>query len=335
MPDSFTMADEEIVLVTQLPSDSWFEGFVLRPNGNILATRLDKPELYTFDAEDPDATPHLLHHLELCNGLINIIELPGRPDEYHILSGNIDLEKGTCKDCLLWHAVLSQDDSSPPKLTQIAEVKDAGFAMGIVAVTDRVMLIADSGKGCVWHLDTETGKMSQFVADDTMMPPTEADFFGLNRIRVVGDYLWFTNTSAGTLYRIPVEMDTAQPEVAIRATGPVQKVLGDLPHLDGLALTKDQTRAYTVSMADGQLLEIKVDPATGQGSVEVITTSLDSPTGVELVYVNGRPKLYVVCCGEIDMAWIPKIDENPWASMDFNSNVVGTVTSEVVTVTQM
>ncbi|KAI1338461.1 hypothetical protein F5Y15DRAFT_417107 [Xylariaceae sp. FL0016] len=323
------MSEEDIVLVTQLPSDSWFEGFALRPNGKILAARLDQPELYTFRAEDEDATPELLHTFPSCTGLVNIDTVPGRQDEYVVLAANLDLETASNTDNVLWHVALSADDSSPPKATKMCDVTGTGFAIGIVAISERTFLIPDSHKSCIWQLDSETGTKTEFYADETMKVATaDHSTFGLNRIRVFDDFLYFTNTSAGFVGRIPIAMDRSNPAVGIRVTGPVQKVCDQLPHLDGLAISKDQTHAYTASYVDGQLLELRVNPATGEGKMEVIVTSLDSPTGVELVYVDGKPKLYVVCCGEIDMAWIPKYDENPWAAMgDINSAI--SITHEV------
>lgn len=82
---------EDIVLVTQLPSDSLFEGFAMRPNGHMLLTRLDMCELYTLDAENPDAEPCLLEtNFPGANGLINLCPLQGRSDEYAVIAGGKD-----------------------------------------------------------------------------------------------------------------------------------------------------------------------------------------------------------------------------------------------------
>lgn len=322
---------QDVVLVTQLPSDSWFEGFALRPNGKILTSRLDEPELYTFNAEDPEATPQLLHSFEEhANGLINLCPLPGTHDEYLVLSAVVDLVNITFEDFIVWRVSLSPDDSSPPKVVKVTDVKDTGFCIGIVAISDRVFLLPDSFKNCIWRLDIQTGQISLLVADDTMKaPPGEGNWFGLNRVRITDGFLWFTNTSAGMLCRIPIERLQDDPSVAIQTTGPVQIVTDDIPHCDGLALSRDQTSVYTCSYMDGHIWKVSIDPSTGKGTTSVVMRNLASPTAVELDYVNDKPKLFIVCCGEIEMGWFVQDDQNPWSEV---ANINSAVTVTVVTV---
>ncbi|KAI6091677.1 hypothetical protein F4821DRAFT_254990 [Hypoxylon rubiginosum] len=326
---------QDVVLVTQLPSDSWFEGFALRPNGKILASRLDEPELYTFNAEDPESTPQLLHNFEEeANGLINICPIPGRTDEYYVLSGVVDLVNIEFEEFIVWRVVLSPDDSSPPEVTKVTKIEDTGFCIGIVPITDRVVLVPDSFKNCIWRLDVETGKTSVLIADDTMkVAGGEGDFFGLNRIRITTEFLWFTNTSAGTLCRIPIKRCPDDASVGIETIGPVQVVADDIPHCDGLALSRDQTTVYTCSYTDGHIWKISIDPTTGKSMTSVVLKNLAAPTAVELVYVNDQPKLFVVCCGEIEMNWFVQDDQNPWSEVaNINSAVTVTVVTQEETV---
>ncbi|KAI4861587.1 hypothetical protein F4820DRAFT_57967 [Hypoxylon rubiginosum] len=322
---------DDVVLVTQLPSDSWFEGFALRPNGKILASRLDEPELYTFNAEDPDSTPELLHNFEEeANGLINLCPIPGSNDEYLILSGVVDLVNIEFEDFIVWRVALSPDDSSPPKITKVTKIENTGFCIGIIPISERVVVIPDSFKNCIWCLDIQTGNTSLLVADDTMkVAGGEGDFFGLNRIRVTDEFLWFTNTSAGTLCRLPIERVQDDPSVGIRTTGPVQIVTDDIPHCDGLALSRDQTAVYTCSYTDGYIWKVGIDPTTGEAKTDVVLKNLSAPTAVELVYVNDKPKLFVVCCGEIEMNWFVQDGQNPWSELaNINSAVSVTVVTQ-------
>ncbi|KAI0026131.1 hypothetical protein F4780DRAFT_9249 [Xylariomycetidae sp. FL0641] len=331
LPEDFTMAEEDIVLVTQLPSDSWFEGFVTRPNGKILATRLDQPELYTFDGEDEETTPKLVTTFDECNSLINISALPGRRDEYVVLTGYLNLEACTCKDCIVWHVKLDENDAKPPTIEKITALPmdKVLFPLGMEAVSEHVCLIPDSASARIWRMDTRKGEVEEFLADEATMKINSAeDFFGLNRLCLKEGFLWFTNTSAGKLCRVPIEMDE---DVGIRTTGPIQIVNDTLTHCDGLAISNDQTRAYTASYVEGQLWEVKLDPKTGTSTVETIVTSLDSPTSVQLVHKDGKPKLYIVCCGEIEMGWIPQDGQNPWKEMgDLNAAITSVTVTESV-----
>ncbi|KAI1111282.1 hypothetical protein F5Y14DRAFT_454154 [Nemania sp. NC0429] len=331
------MAKEDVVLITQCPSDSWFEGFVLRPNGKVLATRLDKPELYTFEPEDQDAVPQLVCTLPNCNSLANICAIPGSDDEYFVLASTADLELVAQKDVSLWRIALGGHDSAPPKTIRIANVPEEGYCMGVKAVSDRIVLIPDGKTSCIWHLDTQTGKKTLFADDQSMKQVVEDGLFGVNRIQIFGDYVYFTNSSGGILGRIPVELDPSHADVGIRKTGPVQVIADNLPsNLDGLAVSPDQAHAYVASHIDGHLHKVQIDAATGKGDAQVIMSNLDSPTGVNLVPQPDDPakiKLYIVCCGEIEVAWMPR-EDNPWEAIrDINSAITFTVTEEVVETT--
>ncbi|ORY58819.1 uncharacterized protein BCR38DRAFT_446704 [Pseudomassariella vexata] len=320
---------EDPILVTQLPSDAWFEGFALRPNGHILVSRLDQPELYTLDAENPDAQPELLHTFPDANGLINLCPLLGCEDEYAVLSGIVDLGNVKFENFIIWRVKLHGSD--PPELTQLAKLESSGFCIGIMAATERTLLIADSQKHCIWRFDMPTGKTSVLVADETMKIASTDDFFGLNRLRMVGNYVWFTNTSAGILCRVPIELDKDDPVTGVRTTGPVETITDDLPHCDGLAVTKDQEVVYSASYMNGWLWKVNIDPETGEAKTDVVMENLVSPTAVELVYVDGKPKLFIVCCGEIDLGWINADDRTSWSDLaQINASVTVTVTTEEV-----
>ncbi|KAI0096351.1 hypothetical protein GGR51DRAFT_31430 [Nemania sp. FL0031] len=328
------MPSEEVVLITQVPSDSWFEGFVLRPNGKVLASRLDKPELYTFDPEDPDAVPQLVCTLPDCNSLVNICSIPGYSDEYFILASTADLEVVAHKDVWLWRIIMSDDDSIPPQTARVTSVPEEGYCLGVKAVSDRVVLLPDGRTSCIWHLDTKTGEKTLFADDETMEYSVADGFFGVNRIQIVENYVYFTNSSSGTFCRMPVEFDPSCEEVGIRRAGPVQTIIDDLPsNLDGMAVASDHTHAYVASHIDGHLHKVLIDPTTGKGESHVILSSLDNPTSINLAPSPANPnkmKLYIVCCGEIEVAWMPR-EDNPWEAIrDINSAVTVTVTQEVV-----
>ncbi|KAI1291426.1 hypothetical protein F5Y03DRAFT_33796 [Xylaria venustula] len=333
------MPEEDVVLITQAPSESWFEGFVVRPNGKVLATRLDKPELYTFLAEDQSAIPQLVCTLPECNSLINICSIPGYEDEYFVLSSTADLELVSHTNVRLWRVIMGSDDSIPPKTIPVASVPDEGFCLGVTAISDRIVLLPDGKSACIWHLDTQTGKKTVFSEDESMSRGVCEAFFGVNRLQIVGNFVYFTNSGAGKLCRLPIEFDPSHEEVGIRTAGPVQTIIDDLPsNLDGMAVAPDQSHAYVASHIDGHLHKVVIDPTAGKGESHVILRSLDSPTGVNLASHPSDPKkskLYIVCCGEIEVAWMPR-EDNPWEAIrNINSAVKVTVTQEVVETTTM
>ncbi|OTB09667.1 hypothetical protein M426DRAFT_316201 [Hypoxylon sp. CI-4A] len=323
---------EDVVLVTQLPSDSWFESFILRPNGKILATRLDEPELYTLNAEDPEATPQLIHNFGGdAKGLIDLCPLPGHNDEYLLLSAVVDLATVKFENFIIWRVSLDPDDIKPAKVSKVADAHITGLCIGVVAISERIALLPDSRKSCIWRLDMETGDVSLFIEHDTMKAADgEGNFFGLNRARVTDQYLWYTNTSGGKLCRVPIERVPDDASVGIRLTGPVQVVADDIPHCDGLALSKDQTAVYTCrSDMDSHVWKVSIDPATGKGTTSIVMRHLASPTATLLDYQNGKPKLFIVCCGEIQVVWREVDDQNPWGDI-IGINSAVTVTAVTV-----
>lgn len=302
---------EETHLVTQLPQTGWFEGFALRPNGHILVSRLDEPILYTFNAEDKEADPQELHTFSNATGVINLCPLEGRHDEYAVISGRPDIDAMKFDNCdyILWRVTISPDDTIT--VAKIADLDDYGFSIGIIPASEHTLLIADSCRNLICALDIATG-VSTVLAEDASMKATDGEPFGLNRLRMGQGFVWFTNTSAGTLSRFPISIDGA----SIKATGPVQTLCEDIEHCDGLAIAKDASTVWTASMANGWLWQVDIDEEDGEvfATTSVIKEDLYSPTAVEAACVSGKARLYVVCNGqrEKEQAWIRKDGSNPW-----------------------
>ncbi|KAI1326582.1 hypothetical protein F5Y16DRAFT_374684 [Xylariaceae sp. FL0255] len=172
-----------------------------------------------------------------------------------------------------------------------------------------------------------------------MTPAGEDSFFGINRIRVIETFVYYTNTSTGCIGRIPMTLETGRHDIGIVATGPAQIVIDDLPgHLDGLAISTDQTHAYVASYLDGHLHKVTID-SEGQGTSKVILENLDRPTGINIAPSptdQNKSKLYVICCGEIEVAWFAAYKEDPWKAIrDLHSAVHATVVERVTQILQI
>ncbi|KKY36931.1 putative six-bladed beta-propellerlike protein [Diaporthe ampelina] len=329
------MLQEDIHLITQLPQNAWFEGFVIRPNGYILVSRLDEPVLYTFDAEDREAEPQGVHAFPDATGLINLCPIPGRNDEYAVISGkpDIDAMQFNNKDYTVWRVTFTSE--TDVTVSKLADLDDYGFSIGIIPASEHTLLVADTFLNRICSLDIATGASSVLVEDVTMKAVDGAPF-GLNRLRIAVGFVWFTNTSAGTLCRFPISIDGPK----VTATGPVQVICDDVEHCDGLALAADASAAWTASMSNDWLWRIDLDRdgdmngGGGGGDVVATTTvvkeNLYSPTAVEPFYAGDRLKLYVVCNGdrEEQQSWIKKTDTNPWP--DFHNVTVTESVSVIV-----
>ncbi|KAH9884058.1 hypothetical protein F4778DRAFT_573583 [Xylariomycetidae sp. FL2044] len=319
---------QEVVLVTQLPSDSWFEGLCVSSNGRALATRLDKGELWSIDTTNPDAEAVLLHTFPDCNCILALCAMKGDEDCFFLVTANADLTGPSFSDFWLWKAEFSLDDSSPPKYTKMEQIPGVGLLSDSASVSDRLLLAADSTNGCIWRFDMRTGKSSMLLAHESMRPGFPESPFGISRVKVEAGYVWYTNTSTGTLSRFPVEL--TGDDVGIRATGPVEAVSRDVLHCDGFAITPDSA-AYVVRFMDGELERIEAAKAESSRQ-RTVMRNLVSPAAIELVHQgpNAKPKLYIVCNGSIEIDWFKEDSENPWSDFaNFNSAV--TVSSVTVT----
>ena len=317
---------EDTHLVTQLPQTGWFEGFAMRPNGHILVSRLDEPVLYTFDADDKEADPQELHTFTDATGLINLCPLQGCHDEYAVITGepDIDAMQFDNRNYIVWRVVIAAD--ATVTVTKMADLSNYGFSVGIIPASEHTLLVADSFRNRVCALDIATGESSVLMEHESMKA-VEGEPFGLNRLRIAEGFVWFTNTSAGTLSRFPIAIDGA----SIKATGPVQTLCEDIEHCDGLAIATDASAVWTASMANGWLWQVDIDREGDEvfASTSVIKEDLYSPTAVEVAYIDGKPRLYVVCNGEREkeQAWIRRDGSNPWAEFE---NVTKSVEVSVV-----
>lgn len=323
---------ESVVLLTQLPSDSWFQGTSLRPDGRVLAARLDLPELYLFDPEDPESEPALLHTFDEASGLIDVCPLKGCPDEFAVISGVFDIPNATFEKPIIWRCVFKSKDDLQPTVTRITEVAGAGFCAGLTAATEKTLLVADASNYCIWRVDIATGNAEILATGEPMHAASEEEPYGVNAVLVTDGFAYFGNESAGSLGRVPIAFDDEDDGWDIRATGPAKVVVDDIPHSDGLVLTKDGTVAYSADYLNGKLRRIDIDDATGEGTTTLVMENLVTPASVQLVYdtPSGKPRMLVLCMGEIDLSWVRDADGS-WSDIaNINDSVTVTVTTEVV-----
>ena len=339
----------EIVLIDQLPSDAWAEGVAIRPNGNALTSRLDEPELYAIDlntARSGDQNgydtvpPKLIHKFTNASSVFNLCALKGTTrEEYAVISGYADLanlESATFHSFVLWRVVPAPDGSDEPtEVTKITDIKAGQFCMGMYAVSDTVLLIADAHSSCIWRVHLPTGTVTTLL-EDPIMRPQDGEFFGVNRVKISAGYVWFTNTSTGTFSRAKTEFIDDGKDVKV--TGPVEPIADGLANAEGLVMSEDSKQAYVVSYASGHLWRIDIDIEAGKGTVNTLREDLVSPTTMELVYPEdgGKPTLYIVCCGAVEESWLHG-ERGAWfdlAKVKHKLHITVTVTTEITYVYQ-
>jgi len=80
----------------------------------------------------------------------------------------------------------------------------ARFLNGAVMTPGGDVLIADSLAGVIWRLDPRSGKLSEWKSDPNLTPDPAAKGFalGANGIKISAGFVYVSNTSRQTLYRI-------------------------------------------------------------------------------------------------------------------------------------
>ncbi|KAM0187437.1 hypothetical protein ACHAPI_011153, partial [Fusarium lateritium] len=195
----------------QLPSKpSWFENISIRPNGTVLATRLDQPELWAVDPITSSGSQILRITLPdhvLNQALTGICPL--KPNVFAIGAGSYDLLGGTQSkpgSWSMWPADLTEEQ---PKVTKAADISEIGMINGIATWDENTVLVTDCLYGKLYKLDITTGSYSLALEDKTMTASEDAAFqVGINGIKVHRSseqtYVYYSTTTRYSVYRIPV-----------------------------------------------------------------------------------------------------------------------------------
>ena len=200
------------------PRGAWIENIAVRPNGQLLLTRLDTSELYLFDFASRDPHPVLVYRFPNALALTGIAEIA--PDVFAISAGNYTQASGpTPGSWAVWRVDLSGWSSTPSnetsttlaatQVSKIADVPQAAYLKGMSPLSERYLLLSDFRAGVVYRLDIHTGAYSIVIANSETIAIPHPLFgaAGVNGLHVRGDYLYFTNTGQNIFARTPIHDD--------------------------------------------------------------------------------------------------------------------------------
>ena len=272
---------------------SWFENLAVRPNGKILATRGDAPEIWQIDPATGDGS--VLVSLPPATGAFNltgIAEIPtckrheGQDQEETYVFGSshipapLQVEPGSAK---VW--TLKIDASSDAASTSLlASLPDAGFVNGFAAWDSHRVLVGDTEREAIYLMDVETGAFTTPLTGLT----------GVNGVQAPpassGDstryYVYRADHASLTLSRIPVDRNTAEP------VGSAEILVSD-QLIDDFAVKVDaetgQGKAYMGAMYENSVVEVDIGSPGSQGMVTTVAENLTgSGFGLVTVVVFGR-----------------------------------------------
>lgn len=257
-------------------NNTWFENLATRSNGEILATRLDSPDIWLINPSTRRG-----RSVVTVPGVLSTIGITEhRPGVFVFGAGNLTvnpmgLEPGSM--------TLFQLDfhQKRPSIQLITAMPEASLINGITPFSRTEVLVSDINLGVVYKVDVTTG------ASEIVLSGPE--FAGINGIRVQNDFLYYASTSKETFFRVPIDNNAT-------ATGPAEAIAAGVP-MDDFALMPDGT-AYLATMGLNQV--VRVDPEGRMSTVAGDVSSSDIAGATSARFGSSRkdrPVLYVTTNG--------------------------------------
>lgn len=263
---------------------SWIANVAGRPQGGLVITRTDVPEVWTVDVANNNAT--LVATIANASSLIGITGIDD--DVFVVTAGNINFttlapEVGSFS---AWKINLTSSDG--PAVDLITKIPEAQFLHGVATLQNdhysTVVLIADAAQNAIYRLDTKTAKYSIAQQNDTFLA-------GINNIRIQNGYVYYTATTKKVFGRVKIDWEdgsaTGEYEVIANNTGIVP---------DGFALSHDESTAYMATFTQNSVVKIDLkgdDHQTTTMYGDLNSTDIPGPTTVWLKSDGASDILYV------------------------------------------
>lgn len=197
-------------VVHEYTNPTWLENLAVRSNGNILVTEMSPvPRLHHIsNPESPLPVSTVIHTFNSTGAILGIAEVS--PDVFLLVGGP---QKALAQPIPGKNEVWKCDFNTPgrPSISKAGNIPQITFANGITKLPGSdAVLIADSYKGSVYRFDIKNSSAS-LVLDYPEMKPLKNDLglvLGVNGVHIYGDFLYFTESFASTIYRIKIDTRT-------------------------------------------------------------------------------------------------------------------------------
>jgi hypothetical protein len=242
-------------------SPGWIENLATRPNGHLLITRMDAPEVWDVDPGAQTATKLATFPDAFATG--GLVEMT--PDVWAVIAGKYSLSGGgnTPGSWAIWKLDLS---GASPKQSLVKLVPESQTFNGIAKSDDDTMLIGDALEGAVLKMSFSTGAYSVLLKDPSMAPSTTIPF-GINGMKFKDGFLYFTNIARNTFNRLPVS--------ALGVASTVQPIFTTTPG-DDFAFGPDGL-AYIATNLENSV--IKVDASGGITKIATVQSGTSASFG--------------------------------------------------------
>lgn len=248
---------------------TWFENLALRPDGDIIATRMDVPELWLIDPVTREGRN--LVTIPGVTGAIGITQLTY--DTYVVGGGNVTADPFNFKAGSM-QVFLLEFKRGIPCVKLVTALPDAMFINGITPWSSTEVLVSDTVLGAVYQIDVSRGAVTKVLSSE--------DFAGINGIGVRDGFLYYISNNNQTFFRVSVSTD-------FDITGSPEAIFSGMS-MDDFSLARDGA-AYIAAVAMGQI--IRVDPDGSTAIVAGAANSMDAIgcTAVRLARSRGFDKI--------------------------------------------
>ncbi|KAL7942777.1 hypothetical protein V8C42DRAFT_330351 [Trichoderma barbatum] len=195
-----TLRDHRVIY--QFSNGTTIENVAIRPNGNLLVTLTDRPELYEVNPFS-SKNAKLIHRFSEHLGLLGITEVS--PDVFTLNAGNFSLQTGPVQGSwAIWQVAFHNDLT---KISKVTDLPEAVLLNGMTTLesTPHTILTADSAAGVIYSVNTHTGRYKVVLDNEAFKPVPGAPLpIGINGIRYLDHYVYYTNSFNPLFGRVPV-----------------------------------------------------------------------------------------------------------------------------------
>ncbi|KAM0558034.1 hypothetical protein ACHAPJ_005201 [Fusarium lateritium] len=180
----------------------WFENVAVRPNGNLVLNTIGDGKVYSLNPSQSPPKPEAIAQIEGVKGLFGIAEVG---QDVFAIAGS-DFDNGFKNNTL--NVSLLKFKDNKPSVHTVLEKSKFGPVNGIVALPKHksIILGADSVRGEILRIDTRSGNIKVAIKHDQLAPIAGGPFgLGVNGIKILGDYLYFTNSARQSFGRVKID----------------------------------------------------------------------------------------------------------------------------------
>ncbi|KAL7931278.1 hypothetical protein V8C35DRAFT_309983 [Trichoderma chlorosporum] len=188
--------------IYQFSNGTTIENIAVRSNGNFLVTLSDRPELYEVNPFSPKGVK-LVHNFSQYLGLSGITEVS--PDVFAVNAGNYSEGATTFPGSwAVWQVVFHNEQ---PQISKVTDLVEAELLNGMTTLgsTPNTILTGDSSAGVIYSVNIQTKRYEPVLENEAFKPVPGAPLpIGVNGIRYLDNYVYYTNSFAPIYGRVPV-----------------------------------------------------------------------------------------------------------------------------------